>query len=146
MPNDTLSALNLDDDYQEVLTVHEAARWALEHPGPLEVWVTLSPASASEQLFQARLLWHQYPDEPPSLKFRDPTTGRLDVLKAWPQAPGFRPGSFDACVPWTQEGMNVHPEWQNDARYRWDPRGNALLKILRILQDELDDHFQGRHP
>lgn len=146
MPNETLSALNLDDDFKEVLTVHDAARWGLERPGPLEVWVKLFPAGSPSQIFQARLLWRLYPDEPPSLRFRDPATGRLDVPSAWPQVRGFRPGSFDACVNWTLEGLNLHPEWKTDARYRWDPRGNALLRVLRTLQGELDDHFQGRHP
>lgn len=145
MPNETLSALNLDDDFKEALTVHDADRWGLERPSPLEVWVKLFPASTPDQVFHARLLWRFYPDEPPSLKFRDPSTGRLDRPNAWPQVPGFRPGSLDACVNWTLEGMNLHPEWRTDVRYRWDSRGNALLRILRTLQGELDDHFQGRY-
>ena len=139
-----LSTLNLDDDLQEALDAPDAARWKLEKPGALEVWATLSPAGHPAEAFQARLLWRRYPDEPPSLKFRDPATGRLDLPSAWPQVRGFRPSSLDACVTWTLEGMNLHAEWRNDPRYRWDPRGNVLLKVLRILQDELDQYFQGR--
>src|SRR5258708_26572078 len=131
MSNETLSALNLDDDFKEVLTVHDAARWVLERPGPLEVWVKLFSASSPSQIFQARLLWQLYPDEPPSLKFRDPSTGRLDVPGAWPQARGFRPGSLDACVNWTLEGMNLHPEGKADPRYRWDQRRHARRRVLR---------------
>ncbi len=85
-----------------------------------------------------------YPDQPPSLKFRDPATKRLDLPTAWPQVRGFRPNSLDACVSWCEEGFNLHPEWTNDLRLRWAARGNVLLKVLRILQGELDDHFQGR--
>ena len=142
--SDEISPLNLDDDLQEVLDTPDATRWTLEKPGPLEVWATMSPAGHAAEVFQARLLWSRYPDEPPSLKFRDPATGRLDLPRAWPQVRGFRPSSLDACVTWTLEGMNIHPEWRNDARNRRDPRGNVLLKVLRILQDELDQYFQGR--
>lgn len=144
MTNETLSALNLRDDFEETLTVQDVSRWILEQPGPLEVWVKLFPESCPAEVFQARLLWRLYPDEPPSLKFRDPSTGRLDLPSAWPQVRGFRPSCLDACVNWTLEGMNLHPEWKTDPRYRWDSRGNALLKVLRILQSELDNHFQGR--
>lgn len=143
--NESLSALNLRDDFEEVLTVPDASRWILEQPGPLEVWVKLYPESYPTEIFQARLLWRLYPDEPPSLKFCDLSTGRLDLPGAWPQVRGFRPSSLDACVSWTLEGMNLHPEWKTDPRYRWDSRGNMLLKVLRILQDELDNHFQGRY-
>ena len=142
--HDELSALNLEEDYQKVLTCEDAARWRLEKAGALEVFATMSPASCPSESFQARLLWSLYPDQPASLKFRDPATGRLDLPSAWPQVRGFRPNSLDACVSWCLEGFNAHPEWRNDPKVRWDPRGNALLRVLRILQWELDDHFQGR--
>lgn len=144
--NPELSALNLHEDYEKVLSLPEAERWLLKKPEPLEVWATLSPVSASDEKFQARLLWRDYPGEPPSLKFRDPETGRLDLSRAWPNIRGFRPTSFDACVNYCSEGFGLHPEWRTDPRYRWNPTGNVLLKMLRILQDEFDDHFQGRHP
>jgi hypothetical protein len=139
-----LWVLNLEDDLGKVLTCEDAARWKLEKPSPLEVLVTLSSAGTPEEAFQARLLWGQYPDQAPSLKFRDPATGRLDLPTAWPRVRGFRPQSLDACVNWCAEGLAIHPEWRTDPRYRWDPRGNALLRLLRTLQGELDDHFQGR--
>lgn len=141
---DEIAALNLGDDLREALACADAARWKLESPSPLEVWVSMSPASNPEEVFQARLLWTQYPESPPSLKFRDPATGRLDLPSAWPNVRGFRPTSLDACVNWCAEGFNLHPEWRSDPRLRWDSRGNVLLKVLRILQDELDNHFQGR--
>lgn len=139
-----LSALNLDEDFQKALGCQDASRWKLEKPQPLEVLVTLSPAGSPKEFFQARLLWAVYPGQPPSLKFRDPATERLDLPTAWPIVRGFRPGGRDACVNWCAEGFALHPEWRNDPKYRWDPRGNGLLKVLRILQGEMDDHFQGR--
>jgi len=143
--SDELSALNLRDDFAEVLTTEDFKRWVLELAAPLEVWAKMSPATKSEEIFQARLLWPRYPDDPPSLKFRDPATGRLDLPKAWPLVPGFRPNSLDACVSYCSEGFALHPEWRNDPRYRWDSRGNPLLKVLRILQQELDERFSGRY-
>ncbi len=141
---DDLSALNLAEDFEKVLGCSDVERWKVEKPGPLEVWVCMSPVGHPGEMFQGRLLWTSYPEAPPSLKFRDPATGRLDVPTAWPQVRGFRPTSLDACVNWCQEGFNLHPEWKSDPKLRWDPRGNVLLKVLRTLQDELDNHFQGR--
>jgi hypothetical protein len=141
-----LSALNLADDFEEARTTPDAARWKLEKPAALEVRVALSPARAAEESFLARLLWSAYPGEAPSLKFVDPATGRIDAPSAWPKVNGFRPASLDACVNWTQEGFALHPEWRTDPRYRWDPRGNVLLKVLRYLQSSLDQSFSGRHP
>ncbi len=141
-----LSELNLDEDLAKVQDLPEAARWTIERVGPLEIWVTLSPAGSPADRFQARLLWSVYPVQAPSLKFRDPVAGRLDQPSAWPQASGLRPGSLDACVNWTAEGLALHPEWQGDPKYRWDPRGNVVLKVLRLLQETLDESYQGRHP
>lgn len=142
---DELSELNLKDDYEEVLSTEDAARWKLEMPTSMEVIATMSSQTDKDELFQARLLWRIYPGEAPSLKFRDPSSGRLDLPTAWPVVRGFRPASLDACVSWTLEGFNIHPTWKEDPRYRWDARGNVLLKVLRILQDELDNYYQGRH-
>ena len=142
--NDELSKLNLRDDFDEATGVSEASRWTLGMPADLEVLATMSPATAPSERFQARLLWTKYPDEPPSLKFRDPGTGRLDLPQAWPNVRGFRPQSLDACVNWCAEGFALHPEWKTDPKLRWNPYGNRLLYVLRQLQEELDDHFQGR--
>jgi hypothetical protein len=138
-----LSTLNLSDDFEKVLGCPDAARWKLEKAAALEVLVSLSPASHKDDVFQARLLWTEYPEQPPSLKFRDPT-GCLDLATAWPQVRGLRPPSLDACVNWCAEGFALHPEWRNDPKLRWVSHGNVLLKVLRILQEELDDHYQGR--
>jgi hypothetical protein len=142
----TLSEMNLRDDVAAALTAEDASHWVLVHPNPMEVWATFSPTQSPGETFQARLAWDRYPADPPSLKFRDPATGRLDLPRAWPQLPGFRPGSLDTCVSWTGEGARLHPEWAGDPRFRWDPSGNVLLKVLRILVSNFDTSFQGRHP
>jgi hypothetical protein len=141
---DDLSKLNFLDDYEEVTGASDTGRWKLERPGDLEVFAIMSPAGSPNEPFQARLLWTTYPDDPPSLKFRDPATGRLDLPQAWPVVRGFRPQSLDACVNWCLEGFALHPEWKTDPRFRWNPTGNSLLRVLRQLQEELDDHFQER--
>jgi hypothetical protein len=142
--SDELSVLNLRDDFAEAGDVPEASRWKLEMPSDLEVLVTLAPARAPDEIFQVRLLWTRYPDCPPSLKFRDPNSGRLDMPQAWPVGRGFRPQNLDACVNWCAEGFVAHPEWKTDARFQWNPSGNPLLWVLRQLQEELDEHYQGR--
>lgn len=140
----TLAEMNLKDDFEQASSIPEACRWRLEKPGPLEVWATLHPASHPQELFQARLLWSDYPGSPPSLKFRDLETGRLDLKRAWPITVGTRPDSFVSCVNYCAEGFGLHAEWKNDPRYRWDSRGNVLLKVLRLLQEELDETYRGR--
>jgi hypothetical protein len=142
--SDELSGLVLDVDFEEVLTTEDATRWVLERSGPLEVRAGISPQSLPNDRFQARLAWKSYPDEPPSLKFRNPVDGRIDDPTAWPQADGFRPNNLDACVNWCAEGFAHHPEWRNDRNLRWDAHGNVLLKVLRYLQDTLDNSYQGR--
>lgn len=142
-----LSEANFADDLAEVLATPDAARWVLESPRPLEVFVTLSSVKSPKELFQARFLWPEgrYPQDPPSMKFRDPETGRLDMPTAWPVVYGFRPQSLDACVSFCSEGFALHPEWRSDSNLRWDDNGNVLLKVLRILQDEMDDRFERRY-
>lgn len=140
-----LSAMNLQADFEEASSTPDALRWTLEKPAALEVLAVMYPASTPNERFQARLIWVAYPDDPPSLKFRDPATGRLDLPTAWPQVRGFRPPSLDACVNWSLEGFALHPEWRTDSRFRWMTDGNVLLKVLRTLQSELDEHFTGRH-
>ena len=142
--DDELSCLNLAEDFQAVLACDDAKRWMLESPEPLTVLATMSSTKLPEEVFQARLSWTKYPNEPPSMKFRDKATSRLDLPAAWPQVRVFRPSSFDACVSWCAEGFALHPEWRNDPQWRWDSSGNVLLKVLRILQAELDSHLQGR--
>lgn len=142
--SDDLSKFNLRDDFGEVAASADAHRWKLEMPQDLEVLVSMSSATSPSEEFQARLRWDKYPDDAPSLKFLDPATGRLDLPQAWPVVRGFRPQSLDACVNWCREGLGIHPEWKADARFRWNPSGNPLLRVLRQLQEELDFYYLGR--
>jgi hypothetical protein len=142
--SDDLSELNFRQDLEEALQAEDAKRWKIERVGPLEVYVSLSPVQAPAEIFQARLLWRVYPGEPPSLKFRDPATGRLDLPSAWPVVRGFRPQCLDACVNWCLEGFAIHPEWRNDPTWKWSAAGNVVLKVIRRLQDDLDFHFVNR--
>jgi hypothetical protein len=139
-----LSILALQEDFEELAGVDDVSRWNVEALADLEVVVTLSPVTDPNEKYQARLLWSKYPDEAPSLKFRDPATGRLDLPQAWPVVTGFRPTSLDACVNYSQEGFALHPEWRKDPNFAWNSTGNRVLWILRTLQDELDNHYQGR--
>lgn len=144
MEND-LSTLCLEADVAEVATSPESSRWNLKLGDQLEILVTMSPSVNLDEQFQARLWWSEYPGSPPSLKFRDPDTGSLTNPRAWPQCPGFRPSSTDTCVNWTAEGHALHPEWRHALATRWNPEGNALFRVLCILQDTLDLSFSGRY-
>lgn len=140
-----LSKLNFADDLAAARKAPDASRWVLEHRGDLELWVTVSPDGHDAEKFVARLLWTEYPgDLPPSVKFVDPTTERLDVRSAWPIARAFRPDSFDICATWTAEGFTLHPEWRKDPTCRWPTDGNSILRSVRLLQHELDLTYQGR--
>lgn len=144
MAND-LSVLCLEADFAEIVASPESSRWTLTLGDQREVLVTMSPSSVPNERFHARLFWNEYPGTPPSLKFRDPATGNLNNPRAWPQCPGFRPTALDACVNWTFEGQGLHPEWRNSSATRWNPDGNALFRVLCILQDTLDHSYSGRY-
>jgi hypothetical protein len=141
---DELSEMNLADDVAEVREAKDATRWEIQYVAPDVVLVTMSPKDHPTDKFSSRWTWTVYPANPPSLKFQDDSTGRLDLTSAWPLFPGSRPTSFDTCVNWTAEGFGLHAEWKCDPNYRWMSDGNVLLKVLRYLQEKLDDEYQGR--
>lgn len=134
-----------NEDHAEALADAAAAMWELKRGDPLEFTARVSPIKAPDEVFIARFTWAVYQDEAPSLKFIDPTTRRVDVAEAWPQCDGFRPTSFDACVPWTKEGQQLHPEWAHSAATRWPASGNSILHVMHTLQYTLDYHFHGRY-
>jgi hypothetical protein len=140
----TLDEMNFASDLAAAIESNLAARWKLERGTGMKVFVTMASELAPSQFFQARLAWSAYPEQLPSLKFRDPATGRLDLPTAWPKCRGFRPQTLDACVSWCAEGHQLHPEWCNDPRWRCDPSGNPLLRTLTTLQFEMDTFFEGR--
>lgn len=142
---DELSQLNFEQDFKEVLSLADAERWKVEKIGPLDAMVSVVSQKAPEEIFFARLIWNVYPGEPPSLKFRDGSKGSYNVATAWPEVRGFRPTSLDACVNYCIEGFMLHPEWRNDPEKKWNPLGNALLRVIKTLQNELDDYFIKRY-
>src|SRR6266571_5506149 len=140
----TAADLAFEDDLVETETTEDAARWKIEHGESQEVFVTMHSIVDPDNLYQVRLAWTRYADDAPSLKFRNTDTGSLTDATAWPNVRGFRPTAFDTCVNYSAEGFVLHPEWQKDPKLRWRPEGNMVLKVLRILQAELDEYYSGR--
>jgi len=140
----SLDELNFASDFEAALKNPLARRSTIERGGVLEALVTLSSVNSPKEYFQARLAWTAYPSQPPSLKFRDPSTGRLDLATSWPICRGFRPQSLDACVNWCAEGFVLHPEWRTDPKWQWDATGNPLFRTIQLLQFEMDEFFEGR--
>lgn len=144
---DSFDTLALREDFDGLPAGDDrepADTWSAVLVGPLEVWVTFTPVRHPAERFQARLAWDRYPDNAPSVLFRDQTSGRLDVPNAWPLGGPFRP-MVGLCVNYTREGFGLHPEWVNDARLRWRNNGNVLLKVIRMMQDSFDNEYAGRH-
>jgi hypothetical protein len=141
----TAADLAFEEDLAEAEATEDAARWKTERGKGQEVFVTMHSIVDPNNRYQARLAWTRYADDAPSLKFRNPTTGSLTDATAWPIVRGFRPTSFDTCVNYSAEGFALHPEWQLDSKLRWRPDGNIVLKVLRILQAELDEYYGGRY-
>lgn len=131
-----------DEDYEELLKTEVGRRWGLKKTGDLEVTATI-PAK-DEQFFVARLRWRAYPSGVPSLKFLDDAGNDTNPM-AWPTGQGFRPGSLDTCMHWTQEGHVLHPAWAGVAAYRLDPAGNPLAQAIDFLQHWFIHEYQGRH-
>lgn len=141
----TAAGIAFEDDLREAETVEDANRWKLERGAHQEVFVTIASATDPDNKYQMRLAWRTYPLDAPSLKFRNPATGSLSEPTAWPMVRGFRPGNLDACVNYCEEGFVTHPEWRNDPCFRWRAEGNVLLRVLRIVQSEMDEYYTGRH-
>src|SRR5574338_122020 len=99
-----------EQQFEEVRALPDASRWDLERDKavPLGLFAVMHPVSNTQELFKARLRWHDL-FRPPSLKFIDIGTGADNSPSAWPRCFGFRPGSLDACLPWTEEGHGLHP-------------------------------------
>ena len=132
---------------EEVLELPEAGRWSLERDEsvPLQLFVVMNPLSNPKELFKARLRWRDLM-KAPSLKFIDMTSGADNNPAAWPKCFGFRPGSLDDCLPWTEEGHGLHAEWANSAANAF-PKVEAPVQFALLhLQSSLDNSYQGRGP
>lgn len=134
-----------DEELRELQGSLEGKRWGLERDDtvPLGLFLALHPQSHPTELYKARIHWSNY-FGPPSLKFVHPTSGGVNDPSAWPQCPGFRPPSLDACVPWTAEGHGLHPEWKNSPEFSFPSLEAPMHYIARRLQLTLDSNYQGR--
>lgn len=140
----SLDTMAFDDDWNSLRDATDASRWELGRGSAMEVFATMRPVGSPAEAFSARLAWTMYPGVP-SIKFREPATGRLDVPTAWPTGGPFRPAACCICANYTAEGFQMHIEWVDDPRFRWTNDGNVIVKALRLLQDDLDQFFAGRH-
>lgn len=135
-----------EQQLEDVLDLPEASRWTLERDDsvPLGLFVTTHPRTEPARLYRARFRWSDL-YKAPSLKFIDLQTGSDGVPEAWPRCHGFRPGSLDACLPWTAEGHALHPDWATSGTNAF-PKVDAPVQFaLMMLQVTLDTTFQGRH-
>jgi hypothetical protein len=132
-------------EFIEVKTLPEAERWELERDKevPLGLFVTLYPISQPDDRYRARIRWNDYFGAF-SLKFVNLKTGSVTDPTAWPQCFGFRPTSFDACLPWTAEGQALHPEWRTSGNQSFPTVEVPVQYALLRLQLSLDSTYQGR--
>jgi hypothetical protein len=140
------SKLNLEADAEAVAALlnQHGGRLLADPEDHGTYWLELVPARDAGQIYIARTVWSAYPGAPPSVKFATAVGGRIDVTSAWPAVPGFRPTSFDICMPFTEEGFNVHPDWRTSAE-AWTSTGNPFLYVASTLQRLLDTRYSGRH-
>ncbi len=136
-----------EQQLEEVLELPEAERWSLERDEsvPLQIFAVMHPLSDPKERFKARLHWKDLM-KAPSLKFIDMTTGADNNPAAWPKCFGFRPGSLDACLPWTAEGHVLHPEWATSAANAFPNVKAPVQFALLHVQSSLDNSYQGRGP
>lgn len=134
-----------EQQLEDVLGLPDACRWSLERDAsvPLGVFAVMHPLSKPEELFKARLRWSDLM-KAPSLKFIDMASGADSNPRAWPRCFGFRPGSLDACLPWTAEGQALHREWARSAANAFPTVGAPVQFALLHIQSSLDNSYQGR--
>lgn len=132
------------EELKAVRDLPEATRWQLERDVAvsLGLHVIMYAKRDPDQLFKARIRWDDY-FGPPSLKFID-LASNVEVPHAWPKCFGFRPSSLDACLPWTEEGHKLHPEWRNSIRNSFPKIELPMQYLLLTLQTSLDNTYEGR--
>jgi hypothetical protein len=137
--------LCLKEDIETLKSRATEEGWLIE--GPKGVVVDVRLTAFDDEVYWLRFTCSGYPEQPFSIKPIDHDTKRSDDVSAWPQCEGFRPTS-DLCMPLCAEGYALHPVWQKDPRLRWQPEGNALLRVLEELQLRLSDQskYRGRMP
>ena len=134
-----------DEELVTVRCLAEASRWKLERDAacPLGLFAEMYPRSKPTELYKAHIRWTDY-FGPPSLKFASFATGSETDPTAWPRCFGFRPASFDACLPWTAEGHGLHPDWKNSSKNGF-PKVDAPMQFALLqIQHSLDTTYEGR--
>ncbi len=133
-----------EEELEAVRGSPEASRWQLKRDEsvPLGLLVIMHPVRSPVDLFKARIRWSDY-FGPPSLKFVN-IDSEVEEPSAWPRCFGFRPGSLDACLPWTAEGHGLHPEWKNSARNSFPRVELPMQYVLTTIQASLDNSYEGR--
>ncbi len=106
-------------------------------------WLTITPRSEQHERYVVRVAWTTYPHDPPSVRFATEAGGSLTTTSAWPTIPGYRPGSFDICKPFTAEGFNIHPEWRAGPE-AWRTSGNPFVHVATTIQYDVDNNYTGR--
>jgi hypothetical protein len=135
-----------DEELLEVRNLPEAVRWELERDlsVPLGLFAVMHPISKPNEQYKARLRWRSLLTAP-SLKFVDLTSGAENIPSAWPLCFGFRPSSLDACLPWTDEGHALHPEWASSTKNSFPKVDDAPLQFALLnIQFSLDRTYTGR--
>lgn len=137
--------LNLATDVEEVRRHGADLGWIVDGPAEIEVYIALTSHVDGE----VYVIWFHcpgYPDDAFSVKPVDPESKDPSAACAWPRCEGFRPPN-DLCMPLCAEGYALHPEWRTDPRWRWESKGNPLLRVAEELQARLDDptKYQGRN-
>jgi hypothetical protein len=138
------AALNLRADVEAMRERAEEEGWEILGPTGLEVLIKVT-SSLDAEAYWIRFLCDNYPDAPFSVLPIDIDSRSTAVVAAWPRCEGFRPPQ-DICMPISREGFATHPEWNNDPLWRWDSRGNPLLRVVEEIQIKLNDptKYQGR--
>lgn len=142
---DLETRLNLEQDEPlvKLFLVDNGGRLARDEEDLAIYWLEMRPLSAQQDRYYVRLAWRSYPYEAPSIKFADAIGGAIDITRAWPSIPGYRPGSFDICKPMSAEGYELHAEWRTGAD-AWPTEGNPFLWVVGMLQFDLDNQYGGR--
>src|SRR5882724_1608077 len=105
MESESLLNLTADEDKVSSKVIDHGGQVHKDPEEEGEYWIVLHPNSNREETYIVRIKWTRYPQLPPSVKFADRIGGSLNVTKAWPLIPGYRPGNFDICKPFTAEAF-----------------------------------------
>lgn len=135
-----------EEQFGQVAKLSVALRWKVERDTtvPLGLFVTMHPATHPDHRYLARIRWNSDLYGPFSLQFIDPETGADNQPTAWPLCAGFSPTALAACIPITEEGHRLHPEWRGQAATKFPETDTPVTFALEHLQSIMDTTYQGR--